>query len=155
MKNYTIIFTAIAALFIAACAKTEQANQTPNAANAVNQTNQTVTETKPAQPAVSPTETLKALNAAGKKKDTAAVKGYFSQASLALFEEEARAQNKTVDEFLSEREYEELPEIQNEKIEGDRATIEIKDPKTGAVERIPLIKENNQWKIAFDLNQKK
>lgn len=151
MKNYTIIFIAFTVFFVTACQTTEQANQTSNAANAVNQTNQAIVETKPAEPALSPSDTLKALNEAGKKKDTAAVKSYFSQASLNLFEKEASDENKNIDDFLSEREYDDLPEIQNEKIEGDTATVEIKDAETGAVEQIPFIKENGQWKVAFDL----
>ncbi len=151
MKNYTIILITLSAFFIAACQTTEQANQPQNAVNAANETNKAVVETKTAEPAVSPTDTLKALNEAGKKKDLAELKKHFSQASFDLFEKEARAQNKTIDEFLSEREYDELPEIQNEKIEGDRATVEIKDSKSGVVEQIPLVKENGQWKVAFDL----
>ena len=158
MKIYTVILTALAALAITACSTTQPANQTPantaNTANTVNQTNQAIIETKPAGTALSPTETLKALNEASRKKDTAAIKNYLSQGTLELLEQRAKEENKTVDEILKEEDdsqAEQLPETGGEKIEGDKATVEVKNPDTGAYEPFPLVKENGMWKVALDV----
>lgn len=154
MKIYTIILTVLAAFAVTACSRTEQANQTLNAANTATQTNQAVVETKPAQPALSPTNTLKALNEASQKKDPAAIKNYLSNGTLALLEESAAEQNKPVDELLKEDEaapFHELPKILGEKIEGEAATVEVENTMTKTAEKIPFVKENGVWKVAIDV----
>ena len=156
MRVYTVILTALAVLAITGCSTTTPpANQTAtNAVNTANQTNQAIVETKSAEPTLSPTETLRALNEASRKKDTAAMKGYFSRGTLDLFNELAEKQKKTVDEILKEDDgspLDELPETRNEKIEGDRATVEVKNPATGKYDPFPLVKENGMWKVALDV----
>lgn len=155
MRIYIVILTAFAALAITACSTTQPTNQTvTNAANAANQTNQAAQETKPAESALSPAETLKALNEASGKKDAAAIKSYLSQGTLDLLNQQAAEQKKTVDEILQEdddSQFQALPETRNEKIEGDRATVEVKNPVTGEYEPFPLVKENGMWKAALDV----
>jgi hypothetical protein len=77
----------------------------------------------------SPTEVLKTLNEASKSKDVAAIKNSVSKGTLNLIDESAKAQNTTVDELLKKENgapFKDLPEMRNEKIEGDTATIELK-----------------------------
>jgi pyruvate/2-oxoglutarate dehydrogenase complex dihydrolipoamide acyltransferase (E2) component len=38
----------------------------------------------------------------------------------------------------------------NEKIEGDKATLEVKNFENGQFEEIPFIKEDGAWRIALD-----
>jgi Domain of unknown function (DUF4878) len=156
MRIYTVILTAFAALAMTACSTTPPANQTPsNAANAVNQTNQqTARETKPAESALSPTETLRAFDEASRKKDTAAIKSYISQGTLDLLNKRAEKEKRSVDELLKQGEAlppGEVPEMRNEKIEGDKATVELQNTFTGEYEVIPLVKEDGVWKVALDV----
>ncbi len=110
MKIYQTIITALCALFIFGCSQVQQQPQTK-----------------------SPIEILKTLNEASKTKDVEAVKKSISKGTLNLIEQSAKAQNLTVDEVLvkdNETIFIELPEMRNEKIEGDTATIELKNTTT-------------------------
>jgi hypothetical protein len=131
----------------------QPANQTPNMANTTTQTNQGTVETKPAQPALSPTETLKALNQASMKKDPPTIKSYLSRETLDLFEQVAQEQNATVDELLKRDKgapFNQPLKIFGEKIEGQTAIVEVEDNVTKNVEKIPFVIENGQWKVAID-----
>lgn len=102
---------------------------------------------------LSPMETMKALNDAAKAKDTAKTKNLVSQATLDLLADSAKQQNKTVDELLQKdggAPFQELPEMRNETITGDAATVEIKNTVTGEWQPIPFVKENGVWKVALD-----
>jgi outer membrane biogenesis lipoprotein LolB len=104
---------------------------------------------------VSPTDTLKNFIEASKKKDVAAIKKTLSKGSLELAEESAKKQNITVDELFSRDNTAmpgEIPEIRNERIEGDAASVEVKD-LTDGYDTIPFVKEEGAWKIAFDKYQ--
>lgn len=107
------------------------------------------------QNAISPTDTLKNFIEASKKKDVETIKKSISKNSLLLAEKIAKGQKVTVDELFSRdnpMSPNELPEIRNEKIEGETASVEIKD-QTGEYDTIPFIKEDDAWKIAFDKYQ--
>lgn len=100
-----------------------------------------------------PTETLKALNEASKKKDPAEIKKLLSKGTLVLLENAATAANTSSDELLKKEDgapFRELPEIRGEKIEGDTATVTVKNDVTGGDENIPLVKEEGEWKVALD-----
>jgi hypothetical protein len=43
-----------------------------------------------------------------------------------------------------------MPETRNEKINGDMATLEVKNEKTDKWDPLPFVKENGEWKIALD-----
>ena len=108
-----------------------------------------------AQPAASPTDVLKTFIEASKKKDVEAIKKTLSKGSLDLAEEAAKKQNITVDELFKKDDTkmsEELPELRNEKIEGDTATVEVKD-NVGGYDTLPFVRENGGWKLAFDKYQ--
>lgn len=104
-------------------------------------------------PAPSPTDTLKTFIEASKNKDAETVKKTLSKGTIGMIEETAKAQNTTVDDLLKKDNgmtVKELPEMRNEKIEGDTATLEVKNVVTGDFDSIPFVKEDGGWKIALD-----
>lgn len=103
----------------------------------------------------SPTNTLKALYEATEKKDAEGIKKTLSKASLEMLEGFAKAQHKTLDESLKaglakNTSSDKMPETRNEKIDGDKATLEVKTDTTGQWETWPFVKEDGMWKIALD-----
>lgn len=45
-----------------------------------------------------------------------------------------------------------LPEMREEKIEGDKATVEVQNMlDKREYEKIPFVKENGEWKVALDV----
>ena len=101
----------------------------------------------------SPVEVLKALNEASKTKDVAAIKNSVSKGTLALMEESAKQQNTTIDELLKKDNgapFKDLPEMRNEKIEGDTATVELKNSTSNDWESVPFVKEDGVWRLALD-----
>lgn len=104
----------------------------------------------------SPTATFKAFYEAQKKKDVAAIKKTLSKGSLAMLEKTAKDQNKTVDAAISEglekpgSKTEKMPEIRNEKIDGNNGTLEVQDDDTKKWDTMYFVKEDGDWKIAID-----
>lgn len=97
-----------------------------------------------------PTATVKAYAEAAKKKDVQGVKNTMSKGSLEMVGEFAKMGNKSLDDELKEmKTTSESLETRNEVITGETATVEVKDEK-GNWQKLPLVKENGQWKIAFD-----
>ena len=155
MKIYQITILILFALIFGACSST----QSTNTATA----NQPTTETKatnessPANQtalAGSPTEVLKIFTEATKKKDAEAIKKTLSKNTMKVAEETAKKQNISVDAMLTKVENlegKELPEIRNEKIEGDNATVEVKNSATGEYDVMPFVKEDGSWKVALDV----
>lgn len=97
-----------------------------------------------------PLETYRTYTKAVKQKDTTTMKLLLSSESLKMHEQEAKVQNTTVDEIVKREtlfnEAQSSVEYRNEKIEGDRATIEIRNPSKNW-EVVPFVFENDQWKI--------
>lgn len=97
-----------------------------------------------------PKDTLEAYSKAVKKKDTAMIKRLISEASLKLHEQEAAAQNVSLDEIILRDTLfppdQRVFDYKNEKIEGDTATVEVKNDFDG-YDTIYLVKENGIWKI--------
>jgi hypothetical protein len=102
----------------------------------------------------SPAATFKAFFEASKKKDVAGIKRGLSKGTLDMLDKLAKEQNKSTDDMLKdvykEDKGETFPETQNEKINGDTATLEVKNDKTGKWETLPFVKEDGEWKIALD-----
>src|SRR5258708_1291780 len=101
-----------------------------------------------------PTATFKAFYDASKKKDVAGMKKTLSKGTLDMFDKLAKEQNKTTDEMLKnvdkDDKSDKMPETRNEKINGDTATLEVKNEKTNKWDPLPFVKENGEWKIALD-----
>jgi PBP1b-binding outer membrane lipoprotein LpoB len=102
----------------------------------------------------SPSDVLKQYVAASQKQDIATMKSLLSKGSLELIEKSAKAQNTTIEELLrkeSSVKIQNAPETRNEKIEGETATVEIKNETNGEFDmKMPFIKETGAWKIARD-----
>jgi len=104
-----------------------------------------------------PTDVLKTYVEASDRKDLAAVKQTFSKGTLKMYEDEAQKRNISVDEVIKDQfELATSADLKSkiqpgaETIEGDTATVEAKDNNTGELEKIPFVKEDGAWKIAFD-----
>lgn len=103
-------------------------------------------ESKPS----TPLETLKAYTTAIKKKDTTTMKLLLSKDSIKMAEQEAKSQNVNLDEIVKREtlfnENQSTVEFRNEKIDGDKATIEMKD-SFSSWNTIPFVREEGIWKI--------
>ena len=99
---------------------------------------------------MSPTDTFKEYVKAMKKKDTTSMKLLLSNATMKMHEQEAKAQNTTVDDIVKRETLlasgQTTVEYRNEAINGDKATIEFKN-SYGSWETLPFIHEDGQWKI--------
>lgn len=97
-----------------------------------------------------PLETLKAYTNAIKQKDTTTMKLLLSDASIKMAEQEAKSQNVALDEIVKRETLfdptQKTVEFRNEKIDGDKATIEMKS-SYNAWNTVPFVRENEAWKI--------
>lgn len=97
-----------------------------------------------------PLETLKAYTLAIKQKDTTTMKLLLSDASIKMAEAEAKSSGVTLDEVVKREALfnptQKAVDFRNEKIDGDKATIEMKD-SYNAWNTVPFIRENGKWKI--------
>src|SRR5688572_7485118 len=98
----------------------------------------------------SPLETFKTYTKAIKNKDTTTMKLLLSNESIKMHEQEAKAQNITLDDVVKREtlfsEEQRTVEFRNEKIEGERATLEVKN-SFGTWETVPFVFEEGEWKI--------
>lgn len=145
----------IAAVFIVACgARSTNTNTTANApappaAKSANTAPSTAAATSDA--AGSPTAVFKAFYEASKNGDEEAFKKTVSKDTLAMLEEGAKEKKKTLSQALKESDVPPtMPELRNEKIDGDKATIEAKDARTDTWETFKFIKEDGRWKVVID-----
>ena len=87
-----------------------------------------------------PTNAFRKYTEAAGKKDAASMRENASRGSQKMIDETIKNQiGKTS-----------VPETQNEKIEGENATLEYKNAATGALDTIYFVRENGRWKIALD-----
>ena len=120
-----LVFILIAAAFGAACSTAPNKNRTP-------------------------LDTLKEYGDAFRKKDITTMKLLLSEESLKMHEQEAKAQNLTVDDIVKREtlfsENQKTAEFRNQKIEDERASIEMKD-SGGIWNTVQFVKEDGVWKI--------
>jgi hypothetical protein len=158
----TITLATCALALAAACSKGPTTNSngagTANNANASN--TRPAATTPPASTAnasaSTPTSTFMAFYEASKKSDVEAVKKTLSKASLDFLTAEAKKENKTLEAALTESLRnadvpKTTPEVRNEKINGDNATLEVKDEKTSGWDTFNFVKENGEWKLKLGL----
>jgi len=97
-----------------------------------------------------PIESFKAYITAVKQKNTTKMKMLLSSESIKMHEQEAKAQNVTLDDIVKREtlfaEGQKTVEFRNEKIEGDKATLEVKN-SFGSWETVPFVREEDEWKI--------
>jgi hypothetical protein len=101
----------------------------------------------------SPTESYKRLYAAVKEKNTAAIKQQMSKNSIE-FAMSVAAQQKSPEEKVFENGFtattlsESLPEIRDERINGNFGAIEVWNSKDSIWEDLPFVLEDGSWKFA-------
>ena len=104
--------------------------------------------------ASTPTEAFKSFYEAAKNKDVAALKTLMSKETIAEMEREAKGQNKTLDAFLADESQKGLPQTMpqtgEEKIEGDKATLQFKSEKSPNWSTASMVKEDGVWKVSFN-----
>lgn len=101
-------------------------------------------------PPATPLETFKTYIKAIKNKDTTTMKLLLTRDSIKMHEQEAKAQGVTLDDIVKKEPLfdpsQTSVEYRNEKVEGDKATLEVKTPY-GVWEKVPFLKEDGEWKI--------
>ncbi len=114
--------------------------------------------TTSAEKYATPTATVKAFKDALVKKDEVAMLGALSKKSSEVVKVMAGDFKKTPIEFLSPENPDDLKketEFQNEKIDGDKATLEVREDKD-EWETLPFVKEDGAWKLSmFDKDYEK
>lgn len=161
MKLTNLLFIALLAIAIGACsgAATEQkkddakdATKTEKKDNAEKKDDTDKKEESNSSedsPKQAVTDFVKAYQA----KDIEGLKKRFSKATLETMEKGAKLQKKELDDQLKafvelgDMPFKDVPEMRNEKIDGDKATIEVK--ADGKWEPTPLVKEDGMWKLDF------
>ena len=102
------------------------------------------------QKSSSPVNTLEAYATAFKKKDITSMKLLLSQGSLKTAEQQARERGVTVDEVVKNEtlftENQTKAAYRNQKIEGNRATVEIRNA-VNSWDTVAFVLEDGVWKI--------
>jgi hypothetical protein len=97
-----------------------------------------------------PLETFKTYTKAIKQKDTTTMKLLLSSESIKMHEQQAKEQGVTLDDIVKREtlftEGQTTVQFRNEKIDGERATLEVKSA-AGIWQTVPFVFEDGQWKI--------
>ena len=128
MRRYSstlfLTFLALAAVFLVACSGEKQA--------------------------ATPVETFQTYVKALKKKDLTTVKLLLSKDTIKMHEQEAKSEGVNLDDIVKRDtllgEGQTTVEYRNEKIDGDKATLEFKN-SYGIWETLPFLLEDGEWKI--------
>ena len=103
-----------------------------------------------------PSATFKAFFEAQQKKDVAGMKQTLSKTSIAMMEASAKQQGVTLDKMIQSQldnpsaRIDKVPEMRNEKINGDSATVELRNEDANRWDTMYFVKEDGAWKIALD-----
>ena len=105
-------------------------------------------------PSSSPTEAYKALYAAVKSKDTEKIKAVMSKKSQEFAEMVAGRQNSPVEKvyengFTATTFSDTLPEIRDERINGQWGAVEVWNSKDKRWEDLGFVNEDGSWKLAI------
>jgi hypothetical protein len=102
----------------------------------------------------SPTDAYKKLYAAVKAKDTEAIKAVMTRGTMDFARTNAARTNQTVDQilvngFTATTFSPSLPQIRDERIDGDMGAVEVYNSKDNRWEDLPFIREDGTWKFAI------
>lgn len=111
------------------------------------------TKAEPGKPGslATPTEAYRTAYELRRNKDVPGLKKVLSADILEFFTEMGKVEGKSLEEMLmdlAEKPQAAEPEARNEKISGDRATIEFKDDK-GEWSEMDFIKVGSEWKLTL------
>lgn len=128
----------------------------PEAVNntSVATTNHNATPQPVSKGGATPTETYKLLFAAVKSKNTEVIKQLGSTNTQAFAQGLAQQQNKPIEKvyengFTATTFAESLPEIRDERIDGNMGAIEVRNVKEKKWEDLPFVKDEGGWKLAI------
>jgi uncharacterized lipoprotein len=97
-----------------------------------------------------PVATFQTYVKAFKKKDITTMKLLLSTDTIKMHEQEAKSEGVTLDDIVKREtllgDDQKTVEYRNEKIDGDKATLEFKN-QYGSWETLPFVHENGEWKI--------
>ncbi|HEX8736186.1 MAG TPA: hypothetical protein VF721_12735 [Pyrinomonadaceae bacterium] len=101
----------------------------------------------------SPTEALKQYVEAIKSKNLDKIKETASKKTIQLMEETAKEEGMTLEEAIQKNEpvippILQNPETRNEKINGSKATVEVRNKYTDSWIEMDFVKEDGRWKVA-------
>lgn len=156
MKKLLTLAVALSVAGVVACNKpAATSGDNKNSAISTN-TNSTANAaaapaTDTASAAGSPTEVYKTAHVARQKKDIETLKKVFSKDVLEFFGEIGKADKKSLDDMIREMCEKSIPgepEVRNEKINGDKATVEYKD-EDGSWKTMDFVKEDGAWKMTI------
>lgn len=149
---------ALCALALAACNKGTTNTNNANNTNSTSNTNAANTNTTATTTAATtgdystPSAAFRTFYDAAKANNVESMKRSMSKKTLEVMEKGAAKEKKSLDDVFKEMNKDapaSVPEIRNEKIDGEKATIEIKDSKMDKWDTVPFVKEGAQWKIAL------
>ena len=139
---------------LSACSKSGNTN---NGNNSNNTSNSTANKGTPNSPPVgdysTPTAAFKSFYEASKANDLEGIKRSMSKKAMEEVAKNSAKENKTVDDSLKDMTKDApagMPQMRNEKIEGDKASAEMKDDKMDKWITVYFVKEDGKWKVALD-----
>ena len=145
------------AFVITACNKAANTNNSNSSNNANTASSPMANKNSGTPPTAgdysTPTAAFKTFYYAVKANDIEAVKRSMSKKAMEDVTRSAAQENKSVDDSLKDMSKDTpagLPEVRNEKIEGDKASAEMKDDKMDRWIPIYFVKEDGKWKIALN-----
>ncbi len=156
MKKSKLTFLAVATIFGALALTACTGTNTNSNSNTNSSTSSNSATDKPAATGnvgfSSPTATFRTFYDAAKNGNTDGIKRSMSAKTLDMMQKGAAKENKSIDEAFKEMIKDApaaIPETRNEKIDGEKATLEVKDDKMDKWDTVPFVRENGEWKIAI------
>lgn len=155
MRTLIICGILFSSFGLAACGQERSANETSQKTDASAVPSPTAEQTKvlaDKQPEISPSESYRRYYEAYGRGDIAKIKEFSSKKTFALFEKLTKEQGSSVEETVRHQNSlipanKQGLAIRNEKIDGNRATIEISNPNNDVWLPVLLIMEDGIWKI--------
>ena len=165
LRNFAFIQILSALIFLGACStsseNTNPANtnaagsKTPNASPSVAAANNNAPvaiaspTVQPSEGSSAPCAVVAAHHAALLRKDEAALRKTLTQATIRQFEADAKADGeKTIVGYLTAYSSPTTkPPICGGTVQGDAATLQVKDGETGVVSTWKAAKESGEWKL--------
>ncbi|CAN5253693.1 hypothetical protein BH10ACI1_BH10ACI1_10130 [soil metagenome] len=159
--QFKLIFLIIISIFLTACPNSEQTNANVSNANAVNTANVTTNTNSPFNTTRTPeaattnnaptlAPVVAAYYVALKKKDDAAIRKVLSADFIKTLEADMKDEGKkSLAAYIAEIDKvpEKPVEVRNEKIDGDKATAELKGGFNANWTTYIFRKENGEWKM--------
>jgi hypothetical protein len=147
LKLLIAAFITALTLFSLSCS-TGNSNNASNGNSGASNKNATGTSSSTSGSLSTPTDAFRTVYNATKNKDIEGFKKTLSADSLKWLEDEAKKENMSLDQEIAKSSPPDtLPETRNEKIDGNTASLETKDSKSGDWQTLYFVKEGGEWKL--------